>query len=183
MKTARRNFIQLVPLALLLGASPLCLAEESKTVLGPRNLDLYDGANALMAGNGKDGVRLTLRGLEVAQGAREERTGHANLCAGYLLVNEPEEALTHCNWVLERYETNWQTYNNRALVYMRLERFDEAEEDIRMGQEIRPNSRNLKIVKGMYLDETQPVSTKIEVDDRRTAPDVRDDESLPDVAD
>ncbi|MBU2675697.1 MAG: tetratricopeptide repeat protein [Gammaproteobacteria bacterium] len=183
MKTARRNFIHLLTLALLAGAASLSLAEESTTVLGPRNLDLYDGANALKAGNGDDGVRLTLRGLKTAQGAREERTGHANLCAGYLLTDKPEKALPHCNWVLERYETNWQTYNNRALVYMRLERFDEAEEDIRKGQEIRPNSRNLKAVKGMYLDETQPVTTKIEVDERRTASDVRDDESSPDVAD
>ena len=50
---------------------------------------------------------------------------------------------------------------------MRLERFAESEEDIRKGQALRPNSEKLKIVKGMYLDETQPVTAKIEVDERR----------------
>ena len=145
------------------------LAEETKTVMGPSNIYLYDGANALMAGDGERGVRLTLRGLEHAQGLREKRVAHSNLCAGFLLINEPDQALEHCNWVLERDPTHWRSYNNRALVYMRLERFDEAEVDIRKGQELRPNSKKLKIVKGMYLDETQPVTPKVEVDDRRGA--------------
>ena len=145
------------------------LAEENKTVMGPSNIYLYDGANALMAGDGERGVRLTLRGLEHAQGLREKRVAHSNLCAGFLLINEPDLALEHCNWVLERDPTHWRSYNNRALVYMRLERFDEAEADIRKGQELRPNSKKLKIVKGMYLDETQPVTPKVEADDRRSA--------------
>ncbi len=157
--------------SLLLAASPATSNEESKTVLGPENIYLYDGANALKAGDGEDGVRLTLLGLQKAQGPREEKIGHANLCAGFLLINEPDKALEHCNWVLERDAMHWRTYNNRALVYLRLERFDEAEEDIEKGQALRPGSRNLKIVKGMYLDETQPVTPKIEVDERRNVTD------------
>lgn len=153
------------------------LPEETKTVIGPSNIDLYDGANALMAGDGEEGVRLTLQGLEFAKGMREEKAGHANLCAGYLLINEPETALVHCNWVLERDSSHWRTYNNRALVYMRLNRFDESAEDIRKGQELNPSSRNLKIVKGMYLDETQPVTPRIEVDDRRDASDETPDDA------
>ena len=170
-------------LTLLLAGSPATPSEEAKTVIGPRNIDLYDGANALMAGDGEEGVRLTLRGLELAQGAREVFTAHSNLCAGYVLTNQPAQALVHCNWVLERDDRHWRTYNNRALVYMRLERYEEAEEDIRKGQELNPGSRNLKIVKGMYLDETKPVRTKIEVDDRRSATEEPDDEPPGDVAD
>lgn len=162
--------------AFLLATSPFAISEEAKTVIGPSNLNLYDGANALMAGDGEEGVRLTLLGLEMAQGAREKKAGHANLCAGYLLIERPEEALKHCNWVLERDSDHWRTYNNRALVYLRLERFAESEEDIRKGQALRPQSRNLKIIKGMYLDETQPVRTRIETDDRRDAPKAVDDE-------
>lgn len=167
---------------MLLAASPVAMSEEAKTVIGPSNIDLYDGANALMAGDGEEGVRRTLQGLELAQGPREVRIAHSNLCAGYLLINQLENALFHCNWVLERDDRHWRTLNNRALVYMRLERYEEAEEDIRKGQEIRPDSKNLKIVKGMYLDETKPVETKIEIDDRRSPTEEPGNESSGDVA-
>lgn len=169
MSPGTRCYILLV--TLLLASSPATSSEESKTVLGPDNINLYDGANALKAGNGEDGVRLTLLGLQMAIGPREEKIGHANLCAGLLLVNQPEDALVHCNWVIERDAMHWRTYNNRALVYLRLKRFDEAEKDIQQGQALQPGSENLKIVKGMYLDETQPVTPKIEVDERRQAKD------------
>lgn len=158
----------ILAVSVLLSVAALATAEESTTVIGPSNIYLYDGANALQAGNGEAGVRLTMQGLEHAQGFREEKTAHSNLCAGYVLTNQLELALPHCNWVLERDPKHWRTYNNRALVYMRLERFAEAEEDIRLGQELRPNSTKLKIVKGMYLDETQPVTPKVEADDRRS---------------
>ena len=161
--------------ALLLTVAPAAPAQEAKTVIGPRNVHLSDGANALMANDGEEGVRLTLLGLKTASSAREKKIAHSNLCAGYLLINRPEVALEHCNWVIEKDERHWRTYNNRALVYMRLERFAEAEEDIRKGQALRPSSEKLKIVKGMYLDETQPVREKIVVDERRkTETDVED---------
>jgi Flp pilus assembly protein TadD len=143
---------------------------ESKTVIGPRNLYLYDGANALMAGDAKEGVTLTLRGLEVAQGLREKKIAHANLCAGFLLLGQAETALQHCDWVLERDPDHWRSYNNRALVYLRLQRFDESEADIRKGQKLNPRSEKLKEVKGMYLDEVQPVDEEITIDDRRNKP-------------
>lgn len=164
-----RTIFFFVSATLLLASHPAAPSEESKTVLGPENIYLYDGANALTAGNGEEGVRLTLLGLQFSKNNREEKIAHSNLCAGFLLINKPESALEHCNWVIERDEGHWRTYNNRALVYMRLERFAEAEEDIRKGQALRPHSRKLKIVKGMYLDETQPVTPRIEVDERRTA--------------
>lgn len=183
MKMRQRKYWHVLLVTLSLAASPLALPEEAKTVLGPSNIYLYDGANALMAGHGEEGVRLTSQGLETAQGARERKAGHANLCAGFLMINQPEEALVHCNWVLERDSLHWRTYNNRALVYMRLKRFDESEEDIRKGQELRPNSKTLKIVKGMYLDETEPVTPKIEIDERRNPSQEHGDEPTGETAD
>lgn len=168
---------------LLLAAPPALASEEAKTVIGPENIFLYDGANALMANDGEEGVRLTLLGLNAAKNAREKKIAHSNLCAGFLLINELEKALTHCNWVIDRDDRHWRTYNNRALVLMRLERFDEAEEDIRKGQALKPNSRNLKIVKGMYLDETQPVTPRIEIDERRRAAKDANDKPADVVAD
>ncbi len=143
---------------------------EAKTVIGPRNVYLYDGANALMAGNPTEGVPLTLKGLEFAHGLHEKKIAHANLCAGFLLLGQAETALEHCDWVLERDSNHWRTYNNRAIVYLRLERFEESEADIRKGQELNPRSEKLKEVKGMYLDEVEPVDEKITIDDRRNEP-------------
>ncbi len=140
---------------------------NSKTVLGPSNIDLYDGANALMAGDAEEGVRLTLQGLKTAVNRREEKIGHANLCAGFLLISQYETALDHCNWVIERDPNHWRTYNNRAIVFLRMKRFEDSEADIRKGQLLNPRSENLKEVKGMYLDEVDPVREQITIDDRR----------------
>jgi tetratricopeptide (TPR) repeat protein len=143
---------------------------ESKTVIGPSNIYLYDGANALLAKNAAEGVPLTLKGLELAKGLREEKVGHSNLCAGFMMLEQPESALAHCNWVLERDPKHWRSYNNRALVYLALGRFEESEADIKRGQELNPRSEKLKEVRGIYLDTVEPVDERITIDDRRKKP-------------
>ena len=140
---------------------------ETKTVIGPSNVYLYEGANALLANNALEGVPLTLKGLAIAHGSREEKAAHSNLCAGFMMLDQPETALEHCNWVLERDPNHWRSYNNRALVYLAMERFEESEADIRKGQELNPRSEKLKEVKGIYLDTVEPVDERIIIDDRR----------------
>jgi len=140
---------------------------ETKTVIGPSNVYLYEGANALLANNALEGVPLTLKGLAIAHGSREEKVAHSNLCAGFMMLDQPETALEHCNWVLERDPNHWRSYNNRALVYIALERFEESEADIKKGQELNPRSEKLKEVKGIFLDTVEPVDERIVIDDRR----------------
>jgi tetratricopeptide (TPR) repeat protein len=77
--------------------------------------------------------------------------------------------LQYCNEALEQFPDFWRAYNNRALVYLRLDRFEESEADIRRGQELRPGAETLKIAKGMLLDETDPVRSNVEIDERREA--------------
>jgi tetratricopeptide (TPR) repeat protein len=143
---------------------------ESKTVLGPSNIFLYDGANALLAGDAEEGVPLTLKGLQVAHGQREKKIAHSNLCAGFLMLGQAETALEHCNWVLEIDPYHWRSYNNRALAYLQLKRYEESEADIKRGQELNPRSEKLKEVKGLFLDEVEPVDENITIDDRRSEP-------------
>lgn len=157
--------------ALLLNGSQLAAQDEAKTVVGPRNVYLADGADALLAGDGEEGVRLTLRALEFAHGSRETKYAHANLCAGYAMIDKPLTALEHCNWVIERDPNYWRAYNNRAIVYLKLGRYEESEADIARGQVLRPGSDKLKTVKGMLLDETDPVTEAIEIDERRNTVD------------
>ena len=140
---------------------------EAKTVIGPRNVDLYDGAQAMLRGDYEEGVRLTLLGLRVAQGPRERQAALSNLCAGYAVLDQLDIALEYCNQALAENQRNWRAYSNRALTYLKLGEYDAARADIERGQEIAPNARSLKEVKGMLLDEVEPVSPRIVIDDRR----------------
>jgi tetratricopeptide (TPR) repeat protein len=164
-------WIALVVALLLLSWSQLAAQNEAKTVIGPRNPYLAEGADALLAGNGEDGVRLTLQGLGFAQGDYEHKIAHANLCAAYAMLSQPEKALQHCDWVLERFPHHWQAYNNRALAYMQLGRYEDSAADIERGQELSPRSKKLKIAKSMLLDQTDPVVPTVEIDERRSAVD------------
>ena len=154
----------LISTTLLISASR---SEESKVVIGPRNLDLAEGAQELMAGNAEDGVELTLRGLATAQGKREKDSALSNLCAGYIMLNDLDSAMTYCNQLLLSNDRHWRGYNNRALIYVMRKEFDKAEKDLVIGQELNPNARTLKVVKGMLLDATNPVAPNIIIDDRK----------------
>lgn len=143
---------------------------EARTVIGPSNVDLADGATALRVGNAVDGVRLTQRGLQSATNDRDRVAGYSNLCAGYIMLDELDAALDSCNRALEIDDEHWRSYSNRALVYVKQKRYAEAEQDIDTGQSLSPNSRTLRIVKAMLLDATDPVSPTIIIDDRRHAP-------------
>ena len=140
---------------------------EVKTVLGPRNPHLVDGANELLAGNADEGIRLTQLGLDVAVGQRERQAGLGNICAGYVMLQQYDEALEYCNAALAEYDRNWRALCNRALIYIKKGRLEEAARDLERGEEIAPNARALKEVRGMYRDATDPVTESITIDDRR----------------
>lgn len=151
-------------------------AQESRTILGPANPELAQGADEFLAGNAEEGVRLTLLGLRHQTGRRDRIAGLSNLCAGYFMLDQLDDALRYCNLALAEDDQNWRAYNNRALIYVTRERYLEAEQDILKGQQLAPNSRNLKIVRSMLLDATDPVSPNIIIDERRQPPTDEDDE-------
>lgn len=168
-------------LLMLLGvvAGPHAIAQhdaDSRTVIGPRNVDLADGATALMAGDAEAGVRLTLRGLKTASTDDERLAGFSNLCAAYVLLGQFDTALDYCNRAIAINDGHWRSYNNRALAYIKLQRFAEAERDIAMVEQIRPNAHTLRSVKAILLDETDPVAPSIIIDDRRQPADDSGDE-------
>lgn len=161
----------LLLLIMMAAASAGSGGAESKTVIGPSNPQLAQGSEALMAGDAEEGVRLTRLGLAVATNRREKLAGLSNLCAGYAMLAEYLEGLPYCNEALEINDRHWRALNNRALIYVKLRRYEEAQADILKGEEIAPNSRTLKVVKAMLLDKTNPVTPNIIVDDRRNPDD------------
>jgi tetratricopeptide (TPR) repeat protein len=153
--------------------SCLCLvacmtaAQENRTVIGPRNVALADGANALLADDAEEGVRLTLLGLEQEVNASERLIGLNNLCAGYLMLKQLDAALSYCNQVLEKDDRHWRAYSNRALVYIMLQRYEDAEPDLQQAEALAPDDRLVKVVRSMLLDATNPVAPEIIIEERR----------------
>jgi len=116
---------------------------QSSTLVGPTNPQLADGATALDAGHVEEGIRLTLDGLKIPTDSRDRAAGYSNLCAGYALLKQWDEALQHCNTSLSIDRNNWSTFNNRAAVYVGKGQYEHALADLRTGLEIAPNSRTL----------------------------------------
>jgi len=171
--TTRRLWRTVVACACL--AFSVTWSQESKTVLGPTNADLHAGAEALMSGDAEEGVQKTLRGLDYATSNRERVAGLSNLCAGYIMLGEPENGLPYCNQALELNDRNWRALSNRALAYVKLGRFEEAEPDLQKAEEIAPKAKTVKVVRSMLLDATNPVAPLVIIDDRRQG--AEDDET------
>jgi len=142
----------------------------SATIIGPRNVPLHLGAEALMAGDNEEGVRQTLRGLQLAHGRREEEAGLSNLCAGYIKLGDYNEALRYCDILLGRNDRNWRGYNNRAVVHIMMKNYELAASDLDKGEVLNPDARTLKVARAMYMDAVFPVRPEVEVDDRKRQP-------------
>lgn len=166
--------IRTIILAIALAAAPLCWGQGADrlsgeqtptTVIGPRNIPLYDGAQELLAGNNAEGVRLTLHGLKLAHGRREEEAALSNLCAGYVKLELYDLALRYCELLLARNDQNWRGYNNRAVIFIMTKQWEKAEQDLISGEALRPGANTMKVARAMYMDAVHPVAPEIEIDD------------------
>ena len=137
------------------------------TVIGPRNLPLYNGAEALLSGDNQEGIRLTKEGLKIALGRREEEAALSNLCAGHIKLGKYLEALKYCDTLLALNDENWRGLNNRAVAYIMTKQYEKAEIDLVKGEQLKPDARTLKIARAMYMDAVHPVRPEVEIDDRQ----------------
>jgi tetratricopeptide (TPR) repeat protein len=132
-------------------AAALAPAGASRTVVGPRADPLVLGAQALEAGRAREGISLTLAGLARVSESREAAAAHSNLCAGYAMLQQWDEALGHCNRALELDPANWRSWNNRAAVFVARGEYERAISDVNSGLRIAPDSavllRSLEVVR------------------------------------
>ncbi len=142
-------------------------ATGAKTVIGPRNSDLQRGSELLRTGKAAKGVELTLLGLKVAQGGREEEAALSNLCAGYIMLEQYDEALKYCELLLARNGKSWRGYNNRAVIYIATEQFEKAHRDLVRAEELNPGAQTIRVARAIYLDAVNPVAPQVEIDDRQ----------------
>jgi tetratricopeptide (TPR) repeat protein len=116
----------------------------SITVFGQSNELLAAGAEALDMGRVREGVELTISGLQRSNSPQDEAAGRANLCAGYALLQRWDEALIECNRSLDLDRGNWRAFNNRAAVFVAKGQLDLAIADVAAGLAIAPDSKTLK---------------------------------------
>lgn len=164
-----------VALILAAALAPAALAQNADrmsgpmTVIGPKNPDLQKGSELLLAGDARRGVDLTLAGLKMAQGGREEEAALSNLCAGYIMLEEFVEALKYCELLLARNDRSWRGYNNRAVIYIATEQYEKAHRDLVRAEELNPGAPTLRVARAIYLDAVNPVAPQVEIDDRQIA--------------
>lgn len=173
---------------LIVAISPVCFGQGADrinrdqnptTIIGPRNVPLHDGAQALLAGQNAEGVRLTHEGLNIAHGSREEEAALSNLCAGYIKLKLYDNALKYCDLLLARNNENWRGYNNRAVIFIMTEQWEKADADLKRGEALRPGANTMKVARAMYMDAVHPVAPEIEIDDRQRQAEQNDDEKRP----
>jgi tetratricopeptide (TPR) repeat protein len=152
------------PLMTAVGSEP---DAGARTVIGPENPDLAEGAEALLSGDIERGIRLTQRGLEAATSTRERLAGLSNLCAGYLRLSDWATAIGYCNRALELNPRFWRALVNRALIHIHTTRFDDADADLDRAEEIAPNSRKVQAARAQWRDAADPVLPSVVIDDRR----------------
>lgn len=156
----------IAPLCFGQGADRINREQNPTTIIGPRNVPLHNGANALLADRIAEGIRLTHEGLNIAHGKREEEAALSNLCAGYIKLELYENALKYCDLLLARNDRSWRGYNNRAVIFIMTKQWEKADADLKRGEEIRPGASTMKIARSMYMDAVHPVAPEIEIDDR-----------------
>ena len=156
----------IAPLCFSQGADRINREQNPTTIIGPRNVPLHNGANALLSDRIAEGIRLTHEGLNIAHGKREEEAALSNLCAGYIKLELYENALKYCDLLLARNDRSWRGYNNRAVIFIMTKQWEKADADLKRGEEIRPGASTMKIARSMYMDAVHPVVPEIEIDDR-----------------
>jgi tetratricopeptide (TPR) repeat protein len=141
----------LVLAALAGGGAPAQDVDESQQRLSVgTNEYLAAGADAIRAAQYDDGIRLTLRGLELEpQGTRNRAAGLANLCAAYVAKTQPDAALPYCSRALELDAGNWRVYSNRSRAYFIKGMLREAAADNDAAAAIAPNAAHVKMMRGL----------------------------------
>lgn len=122
---------------------------DSRTVLGVENEYLSAGAQAILARQYDEGIRLTTLGLERPTSARDRAAALSNLCAAHAAKREPDMAIPLCTQSLEINDANWRAYSNRAYAYYLKKMFDQADADLDVALTLNPNARQMPQIRGM----------------------------------
>ena len=116
-----------------------CLASDQRIIVGDGNPNLAEGARQMMAGHDEKGIELTLLGLRVANGKREEEIALSNLCAGYTNLGDYETAVKDARHAIRHPSASYLPHTILAPALALLDRREEAKIALDKLLEIKPD--------------------------------------------
>jgi tetratricopeptide (TPR) repeat protein len=122
---------------------------ETRSLFGVENEYLTAGAEALLAKQYDEGIRLTTLGLERPTRPRARADALSNLCAAHAAKREHAIAIDYCTQSLEIDSENWRAHSNRAYAYYLSLRFEEADADLDRALALNPSARQMPQIRGM----------------------------------
>jgi tetratricopeptide (TPR) repeat protein len=128
---------------------------DSRTVLGQSSNEyLVAGAQAMLARQYEDGIRLTKIGLDRPATDHERAAGLSNLCAAYAATVQVELAITACTDSIAIEDGNWRAYSNRSYAYYLKGSYGQANKDLEVAAGINPLARQLAQIRGMVNEKS-----------------------------
>jgi len=138
-------------------------APESRMVLGQSSNEyLVAGAQAMLARQYEDGIRLTKMGLDRPANDHERAAGLSNLCAAYAATVQIDLAITACTDSIAIDDGNWRAYSNRSYAYYLKGAYAKANRDLEVAAGINPMARQLAQIRGMVNEKSLKPSVTME---------------------
>jgi len=138
---------------------------DSRTVIGVGNEYLAAGAQAILARDYDEGIRLTQLGLDRGASQRDRAAGLSNLCAAFAAKGDADRAIERCTESIAINDANWRAYSNRSYAYYLKGRYREADSDLAIAIDMNPLARQIAQLRGMINERT--LQPNITVEDHR----------------
>lgn len=138
---------------------------DSRTVIGVGNEYLAAGAQAILARDYDEGIRLTQLGLDRGASQRDRAAGLSNLCAAFAAKGDADSAIARCTESIAINDANWRAYSNRSYAYYLKGRYREADSDLAVAIGMNPLARQIAQLRGMINERT--LQPNITVEDHR----------------
>lgn len=167
MNVVRNNVICLLLLMLAVVGRADTTDSTNRTVIGPTNLPMHNGVQAMYSGDYEEAARLFAQGMRMTSSNKEVVAGLSNLCAAHVMLREYARAIEYCDLAIEKDDQFWRAHNNRALANIGAEHFDAAAIDISNGLKINPDASSLHKTQRRYDNAVNPVIATIIIDDRK----------------
>lgn len=140
-------------------------AQVVEFVIRPSSL-LEQGKALIQQGHGEEAVKYFERALRISNSDLQLAKVHNGLCAAFIIEEEWESALRHCNKAIQLRSNDWRFYNNRGNIYLETGQIDKAIEQYNLGLKLAPQAFTIK--RNMELAQNRALA--VEEANKKTRP-------------